>query len=155
MTSTQKMFPLLERKTSAQDVFCLPMAGAHIYVDKCLTKERRFSKFHENVSVHFILRNHIGYMFSSYLVYYGLLLDTKGWREETVKPPGTQIWVPHSIQIDLCPIERLWLNFSECGIDVVVVVALVKVVLMLTFTTSILLINSFFTTSLPDRRIMG
>ena len=78
MTPTQKTFPLLERKTSAQDVICLPMAGAHIYVDSCLTKEHRFFKFGKNVSVHFILRNHIGYMFSSYLVYYGLLPDTNG-----------------------------------------------------------------------------
>ena len=68
MTPTQKMFPLLERKTSAQDVICLPMTGAHIHVDNSLTKEHRFLKFVENVSVNFILRNHMRDMFSSYLV---------------------------------------------------------------------------------------
>ena len=128
MTPTQKTFPLLDSKTSAQDVFCLPMAGAHIHVDRCLTKEHHFFKFVENVSVHSIFRNHIRYMFSSYLVYNCLLLNTNGCREETEKAPGTHIWVPHSFEIDLCPIsKRLWLNFSKCGIVVVVVVAQVKV----------------------------
>ena len=51
MTPTQKTFPLLERKTSAQDVIGLPMAGAHIYVESCLTKEHYFFNF--------ILKNHV------------------------------------------------------------------------------------------------
>ena len=47
MTPTQKTFPLLERKTSAQDVFFLPMTGAHIHVDSCLKQEPPSQHFQE------------------------------------------------------------------------------------------------------------